>query len=330
MTMKKMMATALVLAFTSGAHAAGIIDETAGPAPAVGPAGGLGGAAENRAMRTSVTLNAIQAAFDDSDPRDNIEFFTYDRATIYKLRLREFMAATVVLPKGESIAAYQLADDKNFTFIPYAGSKDKKKPDPDGLENVFSIRPTHPGADTSLTVIGRSGRLYSFYLRVDSVTSAHMPVLTAYIEDRAAEFTRPGETSRPATSEAGQGGDQPPAEAGGKPAKMTGEDAAAEAEYLRSLPVVDVTKINLDGYKIAGGDKELAPLKVFDDGYWTYFKLSNDKNLDRARVPAIYRVVDGYDTPVNTRVEGGTVIAETLSKGWTLRRGEAHICVRAK
>lgn len=316
-----------VLAFlaVSTAHAA-VIEETNGPAAPGMTAGAPSvslGAGENRAMRTTVSLNAIQQAFDGSDPRDNIAFFKYDRATIYKLRLREFMSTTVVLPKGEVIDAYNLGDDKNFSFIPYA-PKDKKA-DGDRLDNIFSIKATYPGADTSLTIIGRSGRVYNFYMRVDSVKSAHMPILTAFIEDKTAGLMP---ISKAATEEEGE---TPVAVIpNAKPEKMSGEDAAAEAEYLRSLPMVDPTKIKLNGYKIAGGNKDLSPVKIFDDGYWTYFKLSNDKNLDRAKVPTIYRVVDGYDTPVNVRVEGGTIIAETISKGWTLRSGEAHLCIRAK
>lgn len=325
----------LLALLVAGAAQAAVIDETGAPSmpgAAPGATSAPMGAGADRAMRTAISLNAVQQAFDGSDPRDNIAFFKYDRATIYKLRLREFMSVTVVLPPGEKVDAYNLGDDTNFTFIPYAGSSDKKggskadkKGGADRLDNVFSIRPTYPGADTSLTVIGRSGRFYSFYMRVDSVKSAHMPIFTAFIEDKAAGLI-PLDKSAPAEE-----GENPAAvDLLSAPEKMTGEDAAAEAEYLRSLPLVDPSKININGYKIAGGDKALAPVKVFDDGYWTYFKLSNDKNLDKAKVPAIYRVVDGYDTPVNVRVEGGTIIAETMSKGWTLRSGEAHLCIRAK
>lgn len=319
----------MALLVSGTAHGAGVIEET-GRGPVAGAMGGAVaaplGVGENRPMRTSVSLNVIQAAFDKSDPRDNIQIFKFDRGTIYKLRQREFMSTTVVLPPGESIAAYNLPDKENFTFTQYAG-KDRKKADPDGLENVFSVQPKYPGADTNLTIFGRSGRIYNFYLRVDSVKSEFMPVFTAYIEDADATPARIGKGSAVGADK----GDLPASgEAVAKPAAMTGEDAAAEAEYLRSLPLVDPSKINIDGYKIAGGDKALAPVKIFDDGYWTYFKLSNDKNLDKSKVPAIYRVVDGYDTPVNTRVEGGTIIAETMSKGWTLRAGEAHLCIRAK
>lgn len=328
--MRSLATTVSLLALVAaGAAHAGIIDETAHAAPGAMAPGAAGpAAADNRPMRTSVSLGTVQAAFNDSDPRANVRVFRYSRDMTYKIRQREFADTTVVLPKGESIAGFTLPDNENFTFIPYAG-KDQTKADPDGLENVFTVRPKHPGGDTNLTIIGRSGRLYPFYLRVDSVKSEHMPMFVVYIEDGPDEVTRPGAAAVSHAKPIDGAKPEPTPARGAKP-KMTGEEAAAEAEYLRSLPEVDPSKINLDGYRVAGGDKALAPVKVFDNGYWTYFQLSKEGNLDKARVPAIYRVVDGYDTPVNTRIEGGTIIAETTSKGWTLRSGEAHLCIRAK
>lgn len=317
-----------------------VIDETgpaagapiAGPATANPPMGAL----ENRAMRTKSSLGAVQAAFDNSDPRSNVERFKYDPAMTYKLRTREYMAVTVVLPPGEAIDGYMLPDKHNFTFTPYSAQDCKGKCDePDRLANVFSITPIYPGADTNLTVFGRSSRIYSFYIRVDSVSSPHLPHLLAYVDDinSLAGFTAPQGASKGTNGKAPSLLDKAVAEVMKSSAgteKMTGEDAADLAEYLRKLPVVDPKSINLNAYKVVDGDKALAPIRVFDDGYWTYFQYSREGNLDKVKVPAIYRVVDGYDTPANIRVEGGTIIAETTSQGWTIRSGEAHLCVRAK
>jgi len=341
-TNKNLAAKFLALALASMSAQAAVIDETgpAGPTTPMGPgssaAGGAPlGAGENRAMRTTVSLGAIQAAFDNSDPRSNVERFKYDSQMTYKLRLREFMAVTVVLPPGEVIDGFLLADEKNFTFKPYSakdcrGSGAKCKDEPDPLSNVFSVTPQYPGADTNLTIFGRSRRVYSFYLRADNVKSLHLPHLVVYIDAPAGSVIASGGTS--ATADAGA--ERAIAEAvtatGTTPGKMTGEDAADLAEYLRSLPLIDPKAVNLNAYKVVDGEKALAPIRVFDDGYWTYFQYSKDGNLDKTKVPAIYRVVDGYDTPANTRIEGGTVIAETVSKGWTIRAGEAHLCVRSK
>ena len=335
--MSKTLAAKICAALlVSGSAFGAVIDETpnmpAGPGnPGMGGmmGGGSLGAGENRAMRTAVSLQAVQAAFDQSDPRANVERFAFDPNMTYKLRLREFMGTTVVLPVGEQIDGFNLGDSGNFTFTPYAKEQGKgKNNEPDRLSNIFSITPKYPGADTSLVIFGKSGRIYSFYLRADSVKSPHLPHLVVYITDTVSSLANGTAAAVPGQAAPAGPAAIPEVAAGGDPA--TGEESADMAEYLRSLPLVDPKSIHLNAYKIVDGDKALAPVRVFDDGYWTYFQLSKEGNLDKAKVPAIYRVVDGVDTPVNIRVEGGTVIAETMSKAWTIRAGEAHLCVRAR
>jgi type IV secretory pathway VirB9-like protein len=267
----------------------------------------------DRPMLTDSNLKAIQVAFDTSKPTDNILRYEYDANTTYKIRLREYMHSTVVLPKGERIAAYALGDEVNFFFVPL--SKKWKE-----TENVFEIWGKFHGADTNLTVFGESGHVYSFYLRNDSIQSPYMPNLVVYIEDPTV-VVAPEEKEFEDWTEAQE-------EAG---TNTEGKAGSVDdgPEYLRDLPLIDPAAISYK-YEPYGGDMDLAPLRIFDDGHFTYFQFA-DKNLDKIhRLPAFYRVVDGYDTPVNTRIIKGTVIAETISDKWTLRSGDAHLCVRVK
>lgn len=64
---------------------------------------------------------------------------------------------------------------------------------------------------------------------------------------------------------------------------------------------------------------------IFDDGKYTYFKYDRDKSLSKFPIP--YKVVDGYDVPVNSRVVGDYIIAEDVSENWTLRLGDEYVCV---
>jgi len=279
----------LVLMFIPVVAAAEIVDEVA-----MQHGNGAGGA--DRPM-VSANLHMVQKAFDTSRPKDNTIHFKYSQDATYKLRLREFMNTTIVLPKGEVIKSYSLGEDTNFTFVPL--SKDDST-----LTNLAQVFATYPGADTNLTIVGKTGRVYSFYLRSDSVKSPHLPDLLAYVDDVNFQHVTDGPVS---------------------PVKQQEEDP----EYLRQLGLVDPATIQYD-YKFVNGDMDLAPVRVFSDGHMTYFQFADD-NLDSVqRLPTIYRVVDGYDTPVNTRIVGGTVIADTVSDKWTLRNGEAHLCVWKK
>jgi hypothetical protein len=37
-----------------------------------------------------------------------------------------------------------------------------------------------------------------------------------------------------------------------------------------------------------------------------------------SKLPVIYAVVDGHDMPVNSKIEGGYLITETISDKWTI------------
>ena len=72
------------------------------------------------------------------------------------------------------------------------------------------------------------------------------------------------------------------------------------------------------------GEPTIAPIKVFDDGKFTYFEFS-DKN---AEIPAIFNVDSaGFESIVNFRVAGNYIIVERVSSQFTLRSGNDIVCV---
>lgn len=303
----KLAALAAASLFFLASPASAIQDEI-GPGPTPGGGSGLfggGAGGGNKPMRTETNLQAVQKAFDQSNPRANTKRFTYSPDTTYKIQLREFMHTAIILPPGERIAAFSLGDSVNFHFMAL------KNKDEAVLQHIFEVWADYSGADTNLIIYGGSNNIYSFYLRSDAVVSSIMPDLTVYIEDKEI-----GDKTRLAVKDV-------------SPAPKPGKQEVVDPEYLRTLPLVDPSKISY-AYKIKSGDKGLAPIRIFDDGYFTYFQFSEETNLDKVqRLPVPYRVADGFDVPVNTRAVGGTVIAEVLSDKWTLRNGDAHLCIRS-
>jgi len=84
----------------------------------------------------------------------------------------------------------------------------------------------------------------------------------------------------------------------------------------------DPNKYNFN-YTFAGPDR-IAPVKVFDDGDFTYFEFREQN----AEIPAIFNVdSDGYEGIVNYRVRGNYIIIERLSGIFTLRHGTDTVCV---
>lgn len=260
-----------------------------------------------------VNLGAVQKAFDDASNEAPVRRYQFSPYGMIKLQLREYMATTVILPKGEYITEYTLGDNVNFKFA--ALGTQTVNPH---LSHVFKVYGIDPGADTNLVVHGGSGHVYSFYLRNDGTESKVIPFFVVYVDDPA--------FIPPVSNQVASGEDCAECQ---EEKQMKAQGMPLSAEYLRALKLPSDADYNTR-YVFTKGDDTLAPLRVFDDGVWTYFMFA-DGNLDHmTELPTIYRVIDGYDTPVNTRVEGGTVIAETRSEKWTLRSGDKYLCVRGK
>lgn len=84
----------------------------------------------------------------------------------------------------------------------------------------------------------------------------------------------------------------------------------------------DPEKYNFN-YTISGS-RIIAPLKVFDDGEFTYLEF-RDKNAD---VPAIFLVDErGDESLINYRASGSTIIIERVGQQFTLRHGSDVSCL---
>jgi len=238
-----------------------------------------------------IDLNAVQYAFDDTNPMSNTLIVNYKEGETVKVAVREFMTTGIYFP--EEITDFVIGDNTNFTWTP---SKNKR---------WGNIAVRNRGADTNLILIGNSGNSYNLYIRSIGVENEKLPLLMVkYVNPKI----QASNNLKIINTE-------------------LNEHKGVDGEYLRHLKGVRATDINT-GYFFKAGNQELKPKLVFDDGVFTYFKFA-EKNLDKVRrLPTVYRVVDGYDNPVNTRISGGTLIAEIVSDKWTLRHGTSHACIR--
>jgi type IV secretion system protein VirB9 len=72
------------------------------------------------------------------------------------------------------------------------------------------------------------------------------------------------------------------------------------------------------------GSELIEPLRIFDDGEFTYFEF-RDKN---AEIPAFFRVNSvGGDELINFRKRGNYIVVERVSSRLTLRRGPDILCI---
>lgn len=97
------------------------------------------------------------------------------------------------------------------------------------------------------------------------------------------------------------------------------------SEKVEDKPVAVPSKGPTDfnfNYQISGS-KEIALMRAFDDGQFTYLQFNNTVD-----VPAIFVVDrDARESLVNSRVEGQYVVIERVATQFTLRNGAAVACL---
>lgn len=315
--MKRLLSVIIfVLLLTVSAFAKGGVVDEAGTT-------GIPSPANDKTLKRVYYLDSFQKRFENSKVTENIHHIQFSPDQIIKILLRENMQTTLVLPKGEEVMSIDLRDKLNFRISP--------KPAP--LSNVAILYGINPGADTNLTIFGKSGNIYSIYLRIYATKVKDVaPDFLIYVDDPSVE----------AAIEAQKANDVALAAAEESKGKSEGEclecqqknspkeqSKGFDPDYLRSLPVkVDPAEINLS-YVTSKGDMALQPLKIWDDGYWTYFQM-DVRNLDKLSESPVPYIVNsaGFEELVNFRVNGGTLIAETVNAKWTLRSGDSYLCIR--
>ncbi len=271
-------------------------------------------------------LNAIQGSFFDKNRSKmsntlNVDYF---QGQTYKIRLRYAMATLLFFSKP--ISDFVLGDKVGFD-AKILESNDR----------ILLIKPLQIGVDSNISVIDNEGKIFSFYVFSTTFTSSKHPNLQVFIEDKnyySNAFMKPQNKENTLEN----------APTNNKSLKEEKEETKEEetitiGDNTNAMKIVkkDIQK----GYRALKSSQRkwyclgicskksklsLMPEEIFNDKQFTYFKF--DKKLALSKFPVIYKVVDGYDNPVNTRIVGDYIIAEDVSAKWTLRLGKDYLCIR--
>lgn len=251
------------------------------------------------------SLGAIQQGWEGAPSTAGAYGVTYSQKEVIRLRLREFMTTTVVLPSWEKIEDIIIGDASTF---------DATK----ATDHILLLKTKEfIGADSTITVIGGSGLVYTFYVRSEGFNTTPLPHLRVHVHV-------PGDVPRSFPDTRKHYGQ----EKGGNHQTSSGlsspqDDKAlvAQSDYPSSLPP-RMDRLNFQWSM--SGDPSIAPQQVFSDGIRTWFNFGS--HLEEQDLPVVSRVIDGVDTPINTRLEGSLVIAESVGV-FTLRNGKRVVCV---
>ncbi|QQW62576.1 TrbG/VirB9 family P-type conjugative transfer protein [Helicobacter pylori] len=274
-------------------------------------------------------LNAIQGSFFDKNRSKmsntlNIDYF---QGQTYKIRLRYAMATLLFFSKP--ISDFVLGDKVGFD-AKILESNDR----------ILLIKPLQIGVDSNISVIDNEGKIFSFYVFSTTFTSSKHPNLQVFIEDKnyySNAFLKPQNKGN--TLENTPTNNSKPLKEEKEETKEKEEETITIGDNTNAMKIVkkDIQK----GYKALKSSQRkwyclgicskksklsLMPKEIFNDKQFTYFKF--DKRLALSKFPVIYKVVDGYDNPVNTRIVGDYIIAEDISAKWTLRLGKDYLCIR--
>lgn len=280
-------------------------------------------------------LNAIQGSFFDKNrsKMSNTLNINYFQGQTYKIRLRYAMATLLFFSKP--ISDFVLGDKVGFD-AKILESNDR----------ILLIKPLQIGVDSNISVIDSEGKIFSFYVFSTTFTSSKHPNLQVFIEDKnyyTNAFIKPQKENQEnmaenAPKDAPKNNHKPLKEEK-EETKTPEEEAIIIGDNTNAMKIIkkDIQK----GYKALKSSQRkwyclwacskksklsLMPEEIFNDKQFTYFKF--DKRLALSKFPVIYKVVDGYDNPVNTRIVGDYIIAEDVSAKWTLRLGKDYLCIR--
>ncbi|MFP6321839.1 TrbG/VirB9 family P-type conjugative transfer protein [Helicobacter pylori] len=280
-------------------------------------------------------LNAIQGSFFDKNRSKmsntlNIDYF---QGQTYKIRLRYAMATLLFFSKP--ISDFVLGDKVGFD-AKILESNDR----------ILLIKPLQIGVDSNISVIDNEGKIFSFYVFSTTFTSSKHPNLQVFIEDKnyySNAFLKPQKENKEKENKENTLENTP---TNNKPLKEEKEETKEKEEETiiigDNTNAMKIVKKDIQkGYKALKSSQRkwyclgicskkskpsLMPEEIFNDKQFTYFKF--DKKLALSKFPVIYKVVDGYDNPVNTRIVGDYIIAEDVSTKWTLRLGKDYLCIR--
>ena len=227
--------------------------------------------------------------FNKENPKGNIVLYQYDKEVTYPVKLQVGVSTVINIPENEKIIFLSYGDKNSFKVLHDSN-----------IRNLVSIQTLINNSESNLIIKTDVGSVYNFFLNSRALEEKEKPNFTVFvIKDKEQE-----EQVRE---------------------KILLRDLKQNNDYIKKVKSLD--KLNTS-YRMKG-DKDIAPIFVYDDGKWTYFDFG--KSFVSDRLPNVYKVVDQYDSVVNTRTKGNLVIAQSLGvEGWTLKNGDKFVCIRPK
>ena len=247
-------------------------------------------------MKTLITLLLLTftlTANAAKEPRDGrldsrIKTFQYSEGEVYKLHTHYLQDTLVMFSDDEKIIHIGAGDPLAWTIVP--------------VNNYISIKPVEEKADTNLNILTESlstgaVKSYIFELNAGNTRSIKDPSASFLVKFR-----------------------YPQIEMAERLRAMARKEAQLDTE------VVAGRKRSAEDWNLEytyAGNTSLIPVRVFDDGEFTYFKFP--ENID---TPAIFLVDENKkESLVNYHVTDKYLVVQRVGKQFILRDGDRATCI---
>ena len=238
--------------------------------------------------------------------------YQWSNDLVMPIRLREGMHTSIVIPDWDEARDVIIGDSSTLEARVVRS-------------NLVAVRPISVGRDTSITIVGGSGNVYTFYARTEGRNTQVITDAQVFVQAAPSRGSVDWFTDQRITSDAPTGGDGLAPIPASHRVGENGIIRSGSASQGEELVPVDRRIFDMKMYEVNKGDRIIAPDYVYSDGKFTYFHFPAGMT-DR---PVIRRIVDGVEGQVNSRVGGRhseIVIVEAVGD-FILRSGTRAVCV---
>ena len=266
----------------------------------------------------------IQAAWDNPNAnmasgslKPGYAQLAWESGTVLPVKLRNGMVTMVNLPKGEQIEDAVVGNEGFFQINGNQG----------GRTLYITPAPDNMGSDTNLIVTGKSGNVYTFYLRSEPSNASEITYSQVdVVLDGNARLPMAGAATAPsggAMNSIFKNTNTKSTSIG-----VDGEDY----DWIKTMKIdPSEFRFDLDIFVPNPDDYVIAPERVWRDRVFTYIDFG-DKVISMTQRPVVSLLVEGGESPVGFRTDGqdGRLLIVEAVGDMVLRSGQRIVCIKKR